>query len=97
MTQQNEQEELSIRLEDFNLWTEDKVTQTVFKYLEMCLDEVNKCRLDPKYIKDPNGLLQLNYFLGYEDAIQELLGIRSKLVEEVEDVEIRSTDLENLS
>lgn len=79
-----EDEEFSISVETFQKWKEDTTTQLVFKYLEFCVEMNKERRLSPTYITDAvSGQLKLNYFLGYEHALSELLNIEATITKEV--------------
>jgi len=72
MTEQNK--ELSLDINDFINWRDDKVTQYFKKYVEDVRDDTINARLSRAYIEDSaGGQLKLNYFLGYSDAIENIL------------------------
>lgn len=79
---QEETPELTVSLDAFVLWTEDPTTKAMFQYLEHALEQ-NKYMLNSRsLIQDGvNGQLKLNYYLGYDDAISEVLNIRNLIVE----------------
>lgn len=79
-----ETDELTVKLGDFVLWAEDKTTKTIFKYFEHCLNQYKEIRCSPDLVRDPNGQLKMNYYLGCETVLLDLLNIRETIVE-VED------------
>jgi hypothetical protein len=61
--------------QDYILWKEDRVTKFFVNFVEQMLEDVAKQRLNRNYITNQEGLLKLNYFLGYNDALEDLMNI----------------------
>ena len=58
---------------DIVMWKENKVSVLFLECLEEKLIDGKEQRLSRALVTDPNGVLKQNYYLGYEDAILDML------------------------
>lgn len=67
------EDEERIPLDLYKLWQEDRVTKAFTEFLEKAVEEAKEARLNRNLTVEADGQLKANYYLGYQEAIGELL------------------------
>lgn len=75
---------MSIKKIDFLAWKNDLITKEVFKVLEEAKENYLLLMTGGELLSNPNGLLQLNRYKGYIEAIDDVVNITIEEDEEDE-------------
>lgn len=60
---------------DIRQWQDTRPFKLLQLIVEQRKKEIDEQRLSRAYVEKPDGHLKLNYFLGYADAVEDILAI----------------------